>query len=93
MKPNEVIKKVTSKLRPRRKNKTGSAIAVTAGIASAIWVALKFRRDLYGPGGTKAVAAQEIHRQSLAERLKSIQTIHAIRASNKPEALGWWTEA
>ncbi len=53
MKPNDVIEKVTSKLRPRRKNKTGSAIAVTAGIASAIWVALKFRRDLYGPGGTK----------------------------------------
>ena len=29
------------------------AAKVTAGTAAAIWVVLKLRRQLYGPGGTK----------------------------------------
>jgi hypothetical protein len=29
------------------------AAKVTAGTAAAIWVVLKLRRELYGPGGTK----------------------------------------
>jgi len=53
MKPGEVIDIVKRKVRPPRKNAVKTAIAVTVGAASTIWFALRLRKDLYGPGGTK----------------------------------------
>ena len=53
MKPGDVIKTVKRKVRPPRKNDLKTVLAVIAGAASAIWFALRLRKDLYGPGGTK----------------------------------------
>jgi hypothetical protein len=30
-----------------------NALKITAGAGAAIWVALKLKRELYGPGGTR----------------------------------------
>ncbi|MFN2601334.1 MAG: hypothetical protein ABR582_01115 [Gemmatimonadaceae bacterium] len=53
MKPGDVIETVKRKVRPPRKKDTKTILAVTAGVTSAIWFALRLRKDLYGPGGTK----------------------------------------
>jgi hypothetical protein len=53
MKPGDVIKTVKRKVRAPRKNDAKTVLAVTAGVTSAIWFALRLRKDLYGPGGTK----------------------------------------
>jgi len=53
MKPGDVIDSVKRKVRPPRKNNVKTVVAVTAGVTSAIWFALRLRKDLYGPGGTK----------------------------------------
>lgn len=50
---SDMIGTAAKKLRPSRKDKTRSAIVVTAGIATAIWGAMKLKHELYGPGGTK----------------------------------------
>ena len=49
----DIIGSAAKKLRPSRKDKTRSAIVVTAGIATAVWGAMKLKKELYGPGGTK----------------------------------------
>ena len=53
MKPGDVIDSVRRKVRPPRKKDVKTVVAVTAGLTSAIWFALRLRKDLYGPGGTK----------------------------------------
>ena len=53
MKPGDVIDSVKQKLRPPRKNDAKTVLAVIAGVTSAIWFALRLRKDLIGPGGTK----------------------------------------
>jgi hypothetical protein len=53
MKPRDVIDTVRRKVRPPRTKDVKTAVAVTAGLTSAIWFALRLRKDLYGPGGTK----------------------------------------
>lgn len=53
MKPRDVIDRVKRKVKPPRKNDVKTVVAVTAGLGSAIWFALRLRKDLYGPGGTK----------------------------------------
>jgi len=53
MKPRDVIGSLGRKVRAPRKSDVRTVLAVTAGAASAIWLALKFKRELYGPGGTK----------------------------------------
>ena len=50
---SDIIDSATKKLRPTRKEKTRSAIVVSVGIATAVWGAMKLKRELYGPGGTK----------------------------------------
>jgi hypothetical protein len=44
---------ISERLAPPKHSKLDKAIKVTAGTAAAIWVVLKLRRELYGPGGTK----------------------------------------
>ncbi len=53
MKPGDVIDTVKRKVRSPRKNHLKTVLAVTAGVTSAIWFALRLRKDLIGPGGTK----------------------------------------
>jgi hypothetical protein len=38
---------------PKRRERLEKAIKVTAGTAAAIWVVLRLRRELYGPGGSR----------------------------------------
>jgi hypothetical protein len=47
------LSKVTEHFLPQKDSRLEKAIKVTAGTAAAIWVVLKLRRELYGPGGTK----------------------------------------
>jgi hypothetical protein len=53
MKPRDVIGTIRRKVRAPRKADVRTVLAVSAGAASAIWLALRFKRELYGPGGTK----------------------------------------
>ena len=47
------VSALTERLSPKRREKIENVIKVTAGTAAAIWVVLRLKRDLYGPGGTK----------------------------------------
>lgn len=53
MKPYAVLGALRRKVRPPRKEDIRTVLTVAAGAASAIWLALRFKRELYGPGGTK----------------------------------------
>ena len=44
---------LTDKLPDVNRDNLSRAAKITAGAAAAVWVALKLRRELYGPGGTK----------------------------------------
>ena len=44
---------ISRRLQPSRRDKLEKAITVTAGAAAAIWLALRLKRDLYGPGGSR----------------------------------------
>lgn len=44
---------ITEHIPRARREQIEKAAKVTAGAAAAIWVVLKLRRELYGPGGTK----------------------------------------
>lgn len=47
------LSKISDKLAPPKPGRLGKAVKITAGTAAAIWVAMKLKRELYGPGGTK----------------------------------------
>lgn len=47
------LSSITQRFTPPRNSTLEKAISVTAGTAAAIWVVLKLRRELYGPGGTR----------------------------------------
>jgi len=44
---------ITKQLLPKRRNRIEQAVKVTAGTAAGIWMVLRLRRELYGPGGTR----------------------------------------
>ena len=44
---------LAKKISPARRQQIEKAASVTAGTAAAIWVILRLKRDLYGPGGTR----------------------------------------
>lgn len=47
------LKTISERIAPPKHGRLEKAAKITAGTAAAIWVALKLRRELYGPGGTK----------------------------------------
>jgi len=47
------LKQISEKLAPPKQGRLEKAVKITAGTAAAVWVAMKLRRELYGPGGTK----------------------------------------
>lgn len=53
MKIKNPISILRKRLEPSRSGKIQKAVTITAGTAAAIWVALRLKRDLYGPGGSR----------------------------------------
>ncbi len=47
------VSALTDRISPRTRTQIQKAAKVTAGTAAAIWVVLRLKRELYGPGGTK----------------------------------------
>ena len=47
------VSALVDKMSPERREQVEKAIKVTAGTAAAIWVVLRLKRELYGPGGTR----------------------------------------
>jgi hypothetical protein len=47
------LSKISEKIAPAKHPRLEKAVKVTAGTAAAVWMVLKLRRELYGPGGTK----------------------------------------
>ncbi len=43
----------TKKVSPRRRKQIEKAAKVTAGAVGAVWMVIRLRRELYGPGGSK----------------------------------------
>lgn len=41
------------RLEPSKREKIEKAVKITAGTAAAIWMVLRLKRELYGPGGSK----------------------------------------
>jgi len=44
---------ITKRVSPARRKQLEKAVKVTAGAAAAVWMVLRLRRELYGPGGSK----------------------------------------
>lgn len=41
------------RLEPSKREKLEKVVSITAGTAAAIWMVLRLKRDLYGPGGSR----------------------------------------
>jgi hypothetical protein len=48
-----LIENIARKVKMPSRSGVIKAVAVTGGIASAVWMAFKLKPELYGPGGTK----------------------------------------
>ena len=44
---------ITKRLSPSRRKQIEKVAKVTAGTAAAVWMVLRLKRELYGPGGSK----------------------------------------
>ena len=44
---------LSKRISPKRKERIENVIKATAGTAAAIWVVLRLKRELYGPGGSR----------------------------------------
>jgi len=53
MKLDNPLDAIRRSIKPDRHDKLGKALKITAGAAASIWVVLRLRRELYGPGGSK----------------------------------------
>ncbi len=54
MKVEEAAEAIRRLVRPRRQNsRIVQALKITAGAATTIWLAMRVRKELYGPGGTR----------------------------------------
>jgi hypothetical protein len=47
------LSSITKRVSPARRKQIEKVAKVTAGTAAAVWMVLRLRRELYGPGGTK----------------------------------------
>jgi len=47
------LSSITKRVSPARRKQIEKAARVTAGTAAALWMVLRLKRELYGPGGTK----------------------------------------
>jgi hypothetical protein len=44
---------ITKRLSPKRRKQIEKAAKVAAGTAAAVWMVLRLKRELYGPGGSR----------------------------------------
>ena len=44
---------ISKRVSPARRKQIEKVAKVTVGAATAVWVLLRLRRELYGPGGSK----------------------------------------
>lgn len=44
---------IAKRVSPARREQIEKAVKITAGTAAAVWMVLRLKRELYGPGGTK----------------------------------------
>jgi hypothetical protein len=44
---------ITKRVSPTRRKQIEKVAKVTAGTAAALWMVLRLKRELYGPGGSK----------------------------------------
>jgi len=47
------LSRISEKIAPARHGRLEKAVKVTAGTAAAVWMVLRLKRELYGPGGTR----------------------------------------
>jgi hypothetical protein len=53
MRIQKVISLIGRQLTPSRREKFEKAATVTVGTAAAVWMVLRLKRELYGPGGSR----------------------------------------
>ena len=53
MKAEEAVDVVRRAIRAPQKSMIFKALQITVGAASTIWLAMRVRKELYGPGGTR----------------------------------------
>jgi len=53
MKTKNPISSITKRVSPKRRKQLETVAKVTAGTAAALWMAIRLKRELYGPGGSK----------------------------------------
>ncbi len=53
MKLKNPLAPITKRVSPARRGQIEKAVKITAGAAAAMWMVLRLKRELYGPGGTK----------------------------------------
>lgn len=53
MKPKNPLSSITKRVSPKRRKQIEKVARVTVGTAAALWMVLRLKRELYGPGGSK----------------------------------------
>ena len=53
MKIGKAIEAIRHPKKAKKRSAIFKALEVTAGVATTAWLALRVRKNLYGPGGTK----------------------------------------
>lgn len=53
MKIKNPLSPITKRVSPARRKQIEKVAKVTIGTAAALWMALRLKRELYGPGGSK----------------------------------------
>jgi hypothetical protein len=53
MKTKNPLLSITKRVSPKRRKQIEIAAKVTAGTAAAVWMVIRLKRELYGPGGSK----------------------------------------
>jgi hypothetical protein len=53
MKKKNPLESITKRVSPERRKQIETVAKVTAGTAAALWMVIRLKRELYGPGGSK----------------------------------------
>lgn len=53
MKTKNPLASITKRVSPKRRKQIETVAKVTAGTAAAVWMVIRLKRELYGPGGSR----------------------------------------
>ncbi|MEO5904448.1 MAG: hypothetical protein ABIQ55_10575 [Gemmatimonadaceae bacterium] len=53
MKKKNPLSSITSRVSPQKRKQIEKVVKATAGTAATLWMLLRLKRELYGPGGSK----------------------------------------